>query len=229
MVQYPPEDMYELYVPPSRRGMRDVCGGVNPALAIGLLVLLFYAWKMMMQEEMRTKVYRAPGYITAMLSSMVGSEAKVTEDVKEIVGEEKASKDFQVEEKSKEKATILTPERGEGKEEKNAETVKQFVDSKKRCMIMIFAPWCGHCHKALPAFGEAAKEDKETDYGVINFEEVNKSLFQEGGMIPVSHFPFIVLLERETMTAKLLDKAATKENIVELSKPAPKEDSKKEA
>ncbi|XP_005094049.1 protein disulfide-isomerase A5 [Aplysia californica] len=41
------------------------------------------------------------------------------------------------------------------------DSFKGFLKKKKHCLIMFYAPWCGHCKKAKPEFMSAAEKFKE--------------------------------------------------------------------
>ena len=74
--------------------------------------------------------------------------------------------------------------------------VMDFVKNNKTCMLMIYAPWCPHCHTAMPKFFEASKKSK-CPYGIINAELVSPHLLQgENALFNVQFFPYII--RRET-------------------------------
>ena len=79
---------------------------------------------------------------------------------------------------------------------KNDESVKRFVDAHPDAILLIWAPWCPHCHKAMPAVAEAAgkvKEDVPT--ALVNAEMVSPSLISgtDGKSVAkVTHFPFLM-------------------------------------
>lgn len=72
----------------------------------------------------------------------------------------------------------------------NAHKIVQKVEEHNRTMIMIYAPWCPHCHRAMPNFVEASKVNPDIQYMVINAELVPRTLLTES--FKVSHFPFII-------------------------------------
>lgn len=66
--------------------------------------------------------------------------------------------------------------------------VKEYLQSHQNIMILIYAPWCPHCHTALPQFMEAADELEDVDVAILNAEMVDRKLM---GDLEVTHFPFI--------------------------------------
>lgn len=61
--------------------------------------------------------------------------------------------------------------------------LKQHPDS----IVMCYAPWCPHCHNAVPEYCEASKGVKDKCL-LINAEMVDQSVLK---MLNVTHFPFI--------------------------------------
>lgn len=75
--------------------------------------------------------------------------------------------------------------------------VMDFLKANKTAMIMIFAPWCPHCHTAMPKFFEAAKKSK-CAFAIINAELVSPTMLQgENAVFNVQFFPFIVRREQK--------------------------------
>lgn len=70
--------------------------------------------------------------------------------------------------------------------------VTEFLNKNKTCMVMIYAPWCPHCHTAMPKFFEASKKAK-CPFAIINAELVSPQLLQgENSLFNVQFFPFII-------------------------------------
>ncbi|XP_025081188.1 protein disulfide-isomerase A5-like [Pomacea canaliculata] len=48
-----------------------------------------------------------------------------------------------------------------------AETFDSFIAEQPSVLVMFYAPWCGHCKKMKPAYGEAATKVKEEGLGAL--------------------------------------------------------------
>lgn len=106
--------------------------------------------------------------------------------------------------------------------EANDTAVRNFVAQNPRLVLMVFAPWCTHCHTAMPAFFEAAC-DSDVPFGLVNAELVNPDVIAGATRIcDVKYFPTIVLLEHtgDELQQTHLSQAFTKENILKLSQEA---------
>ena len=81
---------------------------------------------------------------------------------------------------------------------KSADTaVAAFAKNNKVSMLMIYAPWCPHCHTAMPKFFEAAKKSK-CPYAIINAELVSPDLLRgENALFDVKFFPYIIRREQK--------------------------------
>jgi len=62
----------------------------------------------------------------------------------------------------------------------------------EKCMYMIYAPWCPHCHTAMPNFVKASN-DVDIPFAMINAELVDSSILQGDKMFNITHFPYIVM------------------------------------
>lgn len=73
---------------------------------------------------------------------------------------------------------------------KYTEIVQKFCDETSDYVMMIYAPWCPHCHKAMPNLNEAAKNISQK-VALVNADLVERHILQNKNM-EVTHFPFIV-------------------------------------
>ena len=70
--------------------------------------------------------------------------------------------------------------------------VRSFAQANERALYMVFAPWCGHCHKAMPAFMEASKSIA-LPCALVNAELVSADIVEgASSLLDVKHFPFFV-------------------------------------
>jgi thiol-disulfide isomerase/thioredoxin len=92
--------------------------------------------------------------------------------------------------------------------ESTTKKLKEYIDSHSNMALMVFAPWCPHCHSALPTFMTAANRMPSHVHPiVINAELVDRAILSSLG---VTHFPFIKYGDN------VLNKAVTEENIVKM-------------
>ena len=98
--------------------------------------------------------------------------------------------------------------------QRNDEKVKAFLSSDD-CLICVYAPWCGHCRHAVPAFVTAANELPDHKIGLINFELVNRDLFADDTHVHVTHFPFVA--KKSNGTWSTLKEGVSKETVVQFA------------
>ena len=71
---------------------------------------------------------------------------------------------------------------------KNGDKLVEFDKEHPNVLYMVYAPWCPHCHKAMPNFVEASKKSN-VPFALINAELMPHSLIQgdESIVMEVSH------------------------------------------
>lgn len=68
--------------------------------------------------------------------------------------------------------------------------VRAFLTQHQNARVMLFAPWCSHCHTAMPVFAEAAKAAGQQEFVMINAESLPRSAFQgEDKLCQLDYFP----------------------------------------
>tara|TARA_B100001769_G_C21858387_1_gene464980 strand:+ start:88 stop:693 length:606 start_codon:yes stop_codon:yes gene_type:complete len=75
----------------------------------------------------------------------------------------------------------------ESVKEENVKNLKKVVDENTNIVLFIYAPWCPHCHTALPEYKKASKLSNKK-FAVANAELLPRELL---GQLNVTHFPFI--------------------------------------
>lgn len=90
---------------------------------------------------------------------------------------------------------VTQPEGGSNIEEVNNESdARKKVDETKHLVVIIYAPWCGHCQKMLPTLPALCAKHPKAKCVLINSEAASKSLIQGDNAIhPVQYFPTVVL------------------------------------
>ena len=99
-----------------------------------------------------------------------------------------------------------------------------YLDSKLKAhptsMVMIYAPWCPHCHTAMPHFAAAA-EQCDVPFALINAEMMPAHALQgDAALFQVQYFPFIVRRERNgsEFTDTLFKEAPSKDALTKAAK-----------
>lgn len=100
---------------------------------------------------------------------------------------------------------------------KDAHTKKvyEFLDKHDVCMVMVYAPWCPHCHTAMPIFMECSV-DESLPFALVNAELVTPEIMEK---LKVTHFPFITKVTKTGAGAHdtdVLQKAVSKTTIKQL-------------
>lgn len=162
---------------------------------MGIIILLLVCWVFSNRSHCATFLnHRMPHMISSMRA--VATRAPVDHHIK--VDDALANKS---------KVHNLTPCDGEHcRDIKNVNgafrkacdnKLIEFLNENPTTMIMIFAPWCGHCVNAMPKFYEASMSS-DVPFAVVNAEMVSPELLQgERALFNVQFFPFIVRRERK--------------------------------
>lgn len=101
------------------------------------------------------------------------------------------------------------------KYKKTAE-VRDYFNNHHNVVVLIFAPWCPHCHTALPKFMAASDEmKKHRDVAIINAEMVDRELM---GELQVTHFPYIFAEDRKNKR-KVHKGKVSEEELIKFAKP----------
>ena len=95
-----------------------------------------------------------------------------------------------------------------------AQKLKTFVEENPKSTFMIYAPWCPHCHTAMPNFCDASKECEEK-FALVNAELIPSNMLHEEPF-KVSHFPYICKLDN--MSVSVFQGDPTAKNIISFSK-----------
>lgn len=99
------------------------------------------------------------------------------------------------------------------KEQVLASLMKLLV-KKPGSMLMIFAPWCPHCHNAMPAFKEKAKSNPDTTFVLCNAEALPQHAFGAGpkALFNIQYFPTFCKCEVHNGKVELTEMTLDDEN-----------------
>lgn len=77
--------------------------------------------------------------------------------------------------------------------------LKDYLDATDRVLIMVFAPWCQHCHTMMPLFAAAARGRTAI---MVNGDCMPDEVMAGQDCMPsVGYFPFLAVKARGTVTA----------------------------
>jgi thiol-disulfide isomerase/thioredoxin len=92
--------------------------------------------------------------------------------------------------------------------------VKSFLTKNPDILIMVFAPWCPHCHTALPNFMKASSTVRGMKPCIMNAEMVDHTLLQD---MNVTHFPFIAASHNGMVQSDVFEGPPTVDELVKFS------------
>ena len=196
-------------------------------IGVAVLLLLFYFYRNYISPDRYATTYRgADGYAAAMRSSTQGAQSG---DHFLQVDPELAERAFACADGKARCLHNLTPcttedckdykNLPESVMQKNDSAVRNFVAQHPQVMLMVFAPWCSHCHSSMPAFFEAAYR-ANIPFGLVNGELISPSVISgETRVCDVNYFPTIVMLEQkgDRMEQTHLKEAPSPQSILKLS------------
>ena len=92
-------------------------------------------------------------------------------------------------------------------------------------VFMAFAPWCPHCHDALPEFVKASKA-ASVPFLLVNAELLPRKFVTDSakdGGLGVTHFPFIAKVDEAHANTQVFEDLPSEEKLVEFSSKTPME------
>ena len=101
---------------------------------------------------------------------------------------------------------------------KNEQTVLKFLEENADAILMVYAPWCGHCHSAMPHLHKASSQTK-IPCALINAELVPEALLAGGPNFDVKYFPHIVRRTKKgkEISVKPFGDEPSEQNLVQFS------------
>jgi thiol-disulfide isomerase/thioredoxin len=179
-------------------------------LLIGLAVLLLVLYMFNRHSCDRIVHRQVPRFVNGMRAAVTGALGHVVKGTGDVAGGLANGEDHHIkvaldliETSAVENLTKCTSDvckdfRNMETEQKaeNDKCVEEFCKKHDKAMLMIYAPWCPHCHTAMPEFYKASK-DAKIPFGLINAELVNPHLLQgENALFNVQYFPYILRREK---------------------------------
>ena len=78
-------------------------------------------------------------------------------------------------------------------------TVRKWLSSHPDAVVVVFAPWCKHCHNMLPVLGEAARKHASIPAILVDYEALPKSAWSGDGAIHAcEYFPTVLVKTKKT-------------------------------
>lgn len=89
--------------------------------------------------------------------------------------------------------------------------LREYLKTESKMAIMIFAPWCPHCHTMMPEFlkiaAESRKQGSKCKFLLINAESVKRDSLTKGHptcIYPLEYFPTFLVKEGDKYTENTL-------------------------
>lgn len=104
----------------------------------------------------------------------------------------------------------------DGEKQQIDDSVRKYLNQNDDVFVMVFAPWCPHCHSTIPKLLEVAQKSKDKKFLIVNAETMKRSTFTEGApdaLFPIKYFPTMLNVNKGKCTETEL------ESIVEEVKP----------
>ena len=164
-------------------------------LAVLVAMVLWNAQRNMTAFGSATPLF--PGGASSMISrftsgrkvSLVGDDVHLSKETNAKIGAANKTKP-----KIKNPTLCTTEECKKITEEQRRKNDAKVRDTLKQCptaLIFIWAPWCPHCHNAMPTVVDAAVEADE-EVVLVNSEAVSRDLISgDNAIAEVTHFPFL--------------------------------------
>lgn len=106
---------------------------------------------------------------------------------------------------------------------KNAKNALNWMKENDTALIMVFAPWCSHCHKAMQPFVDAASQTSVPSL-MLNAETVPNELFVgPNALFALQYFPTFLVKKGKDLKLSPSPQAAAEEVMKQSSsaQPAP--------
>jgi thiol-disulfide isomerase/thioredoxin len=216
-----PREMLEL---PRRAPSSKSSPACCMIIGVAVLLLLLYFYRNYISPGRYVVYSKADGYAAAMRASAHGTQTG--DHFLQVDPELVQRATARVDGKALHNLTPCTTEDcknyknlPESTIQKNDSSVRNFVAQHPQAMLMVFAPWCSHCHTSMPAFFEAASI-ANIPFGLVNAELISPSVISgETRVCDVNYFPTIVMLEHkeDRVEQTHLKEAPTPESILKLS------------
>lgn len=89
--------------------------------------------------------------------------------------------------------------------------IRSTLAQNEMTIILFYAPWCPHCHKAKPLVEQAA-QTFDFPFLLVNCDNCHRESIQNE-FVTVEYFPYLVKYDRASHSCREIDGAITMEGI----------------
>jgi thiol-disulfide isomerase/thioredoxin len=193
---------------------------MNSCLITGIAVLVLYITVLQPRQPIMGPMGRT-GSVAGMFSSMLGNvSARLTGVVSVNIGTIDAALVYKnIKEKTVDLIDAKKAENdpdsyksvSEESKEENGAHAREWMKAHENAIIMIFAPWCGHCHNAMKSLSEVASKTRYPCL-MMNAETLPTHMLAGPKSVhPVEYFPTFLVKKGTELTAAPSPEGAAQE------------------
>lgn len=183
-------------------------GGMGMFVCIGAGLLGIWIVTSLLKSQHTPKQYQEPWNPVYMPANAVTASARI---VKHIVSARIATKDANIVAGDVSETTKDLPDSGsvvvadgqgswknftDDTKDKVDKSVREFLKSNNKVVIMVYAAWCPHCSQMMPSFIQAAKKnEKDAKFILCHAEAMRKESFTPGAdsLFELQYFPTLLV------------------------------------
>lgn len=208
--------MWDYALPPDftqpKRSMNDVPKMCCAVIGFVALIIIVSMYHMKSTNPGDCKGRMIPVFVSSMASVASSAADKVKEAVTSTINMATEGEDEYVPPTTAKNLTFCAKGSKCEADDKTMKTMEKnvtdYMEENPDAVLMIFAPWCGHCKSAIPEFCKA-NDLCTKKMAIINSSMVSQEFLTKN--FNLTHFPFIIKKQGEK--TEVFQGKATAENI----------------